>query len=128
MSIMEMMREFSVFRQNKEVEEMEAAVKEADQSFLKDELLKYVYSEEVVDKLLPALEHLNSHNPEYIDSLFEVFKFKEEEIAKLVEHKDKFEQQASQEDQDINTDSQEETEHDYVLEYVTNNLKGKQDA
>lgn len=100
--IMELMREFSSFKEKKEVEEMENVAKAADNTYLREELVKYAYSEEIVDKIIPAFQLVYDHNPDLTDVLFELLSAKETEIEKLVEHKTKFEEQtdpdAKQED------------------------------
>lgn len=118
MAIMEWMREFSAFKEEKEAEEVVKAVEDADDTYLRTELKKYVYEDKIVDALLPAMKTL--YKNEQHETLFELLSFKEDELNKLVSHKDKFEQQSSQSSKEIDTDEEDEEGQgdDPVLKYI----------
>ncbi|WP_108447633.1 MULTISPECIES: hypothetical protein [unclassified Halomonas] len=117
MSMMEYMRQFSAFKQEKELEEATQAAEEADREFLRDKLIKFVYKDEIVDQVLPAMELL--HQYELSDSILELLAFKESEIQKLVEHKEFFEQQTSEADHELDAEAEEEQDLvDLVDQYL----------
>lgn len=95
MGIMDTMREFTRFKEERELAEAEKAVEDADKEYLRGELKKYLYDDSVIDQVLDTFKFLYDHQQH--EGVLEILAAKEEEIEKAVAYKQAFETESQTE-------------------------------